>query len=141
VLSQIFYTFNVSAPADVLGLMLAIDFSPAFNISLASPQLFSGSPGSASVVAPHIGCVSVACSWDIASAGSYFLQVAGNVTNGGGFPIALPVGYGGSIGSVSESVSQAPLPAALPLFASGLAGMGLFGWWRKRRARANVAMA
>jgi hypothetical protein len=53
------YTFNVSAPADVLGLMLAIDFSPAFNISLASPQLFSGSPGSASVVAPHIGCVSM----------------------------------------------------------------------------------
>ena len=33
-------------------------------------------------------------------------------------------------------VSQAPLPAALPLFASGLGGMGLFAWWRKRKARA-----
>ncbi len=33
-----------------------------------------------------------------------------------------------------------PLPAALPLFASGLGGMGLFGWWRKRKARA-VAIA
>jgi hypothetical protein len=30
-------------------------------------------------------------------------------------------------------VSQAPLPAALPLFASGLGGMGLFSWWRKRK--------
>ena len=29
------------------------------------------------------------------------------------------------------SVSTAPLPAALPLFASGLGAMGLFGWWRK----------
>lgn len=30
-------------------------------------------------------------------------------------------------------VSQAPLPAALPLFASGLGAMGLFGWYRKRK--------
>ena len=33
----------------------------------------------------------------------------------------------------APSVSQAPLPAALPLFASGLGGMGLFSWWRKRK--------
>ena len=30
-------------------------------------------------------------------------------------------------------VSTAPVPAALPLFASGLGGMGLMGWWRRRR--------
>jgi len=29
-------------------------------------------------------------------------------------------------------VSQAPLPAALPLFATGLAGMGLFAWARRK---------
>ena len=29
---------------------------------------------------------------------------------------------------------QAPLPAAFPLFASGLGGMGLFAWWRKRKS-------
>jgi hypothetical protein len=39
---------------------------------------------------------------------------------------------------VSE-VSQTPLPAALPLFASGLGGLGLFAWWRKRKTAATAA--
>ena len=34
---------------------------------------------------------------------------------------------------VSDPVPQTPLPAALPLFASGLGGMSLFAWWRRRR--------
>jgi hypothetical protein len=34
------------------------------------------------------------------------------------------------------SVSTTPLPAALPLFASGLGALGLFGWRRKRKASA-----
>ena len=38
-------------------------------------------------------------------------------------------------------VSSAPLPAALPLFASGLGGMGLFGWWRKRKDKLKSAVA
>jgi hypothetical protein len=29
-----------------------------------------------------------------------------------------------------------PTPAALPLFATGLGGLGLLGWRRKRKARA-----
>jgi hypothetical protein len=32
------------------------------------------------------------------------------------------------------SISAVPIPAALPLFASALAGAGLFSWWRRRRA-------
>jgi uncharacterized protein (TIGR03118 family) len=32
-----------------------------------------------------------------------------------------------------------PLPAALPLFATGLGGLGLLGWRRKRKSRAKVA--
>jgi hypothetical protein len=35
-------------------------------------------------------------------------------------------------------VSATPLPAALPLFASGLGALGLLGWRRKRK---NVALA
>jgi hypothetical protein len=37
------------------------------------------------------------------------------------------------------SVSAVPLPAALPLFATGLAGLGLLGWRRKRKAAAAIA--
>lgn len=35
--------------------------------------------------------------------------------------------------SFSANVGATPLPAALPLFASGLGGMGVFGWWKKRK--------
>jgi hypothetical protein len=42
-------------------------------------------------------------------------------------------------GEGNGSVSQAPLPAALPLFATGLGGIGLLAWWRQRRARSVVA--
>jgi hypothetical protein len=34
------------------------------------------------------------------------------------------------------NVSQTPLPAALPLFATGLGALGLLGWRRKRKALA-----
>ena len=34
-----------------------------------------------------------------------------------------------------------PLPAALPLFATGLGAMGLLGWRRKRKAAASLAAA
>jgi hypothetical protein len=41
---------------------------------------------------------------------------------------------GGYIGITDLTVSTAtPLPAALPLFATGLGAMGLFGWRRKRQ--------
>jgi hypothetical protein len=36
-------------------------------------------------------------------------------------------------------VSTVPVPAALPLFATGLGALGLLGWRRKRKARAAAA--
>ena len=41
--------------------------------------------------------------------------------------------------SAAYAVSATPLPAALPLFASGLGAMGLLGWRRKRKAAALAA--
>jgi hypothetical protein len=43
----------------------------------------------------------------------------------------------GSLRFVSAGeVSSTPLPAALPLFATGLGGLGLLGWRRRRKAQA-----
>ena len=42
-------------------------------------------------------------------------------------------------GQLFIDVANTPLPAALPLFASGLAGLGLLGWRRKRKAAALAA--
>ena len=44
-----------------------------------------------------------------------------------------------TIGNIS--VSATPLPTTLPLLATGLGGLGLFGWWRKRKASAALAAA
>jgi hypothetical protein len=35
-----------------------------------------------------------------------------------------------------ENITPTPLPAALPLFATGLGALGLLGWRRKRKAQA-----
>jgi hypothetical protein len=43
-----------------------------------------------------------------------------------------------TIGFVGTPVSATPLPAALPLFATGLGAMGLLGWRRKRRGQAAI---
>ena len=42
----------------------------------------------------------------------------------------------GYIDSISVTVNQTPLPAALPLFATGLGALGLLGWRRKRKQAA-----
>jgi hypothetical protein len=38
-------------------------------------------------------------------------------------------------GSAFQPHSEVPLAATLPLFATGLGGLGLLGWRRKRKAR------
>jgi hypothetical protein len=63
-------------------------------------------------------------------------------------PLALLLGPVGDLGPVSPQFMQArfdvfqtPLPAAFPLFATGLGAMGLLGWRRKRKAATAVAAA
>jgi hypothetical protein len=42
-----------------------------------------------------------------------------------------------SLGTLPQTaLPSTPLPAALPLFATGLGGLGLLGWCRKRKAQA-----
>jgi hypothetical protein len=51
----------------------------------------------------------------------------GSLTDSSG--LKTPLDLGGTI-------TETPLPAALPLFASGLGALGLLGWRRKRKAQA-----
>ena len=43
-------------------------------------------------------------------------------------------GAGTVYGDLTGSITPTPLPAALPLFATGLGALGLLGWRRKRKA-------
>jgi hypothetical protein len=47
----------------------------------------------------------------------------------------------GDIEIAAATVGTTPLPAALPLFATGLGAMGLFGWRRKRKNAAALTPA
>jgi hypothetical protein len=40
--------------------------------------------------------------------------------------------------TIATEVTSTPLPAALPLFASGIGGLGLLGWRRKRKPQAGA---
>jgi hypothetical protein len=49
----------------------------------------------------------------------------------------LPLGANVNVNDITISpVAATPLPAALPLFATALGGLGLLGWRRKRKAQA-----
>ena len=50
------------------------------------------------------------------------------------FDLALPTGN--LFVTASLRVNDVPLPATLPLFATGLGALGLLGWRRKRKAQA-----
>ena len=41
---------------------------------------------------------------------------------------------GVAVGTWDVTISETPLPAALPLFATGLGALGLLGWRRRRKA-------
>ena len=104
----------------------------ASNLSIQTPIFNSGfSPANCTT---NNGChdtLNLLFSGDpsiwLADHGASILSGSTSLTDAG-FSIRL------ASGEIAEEISSAPLPAALPLFASGLGGLGLFGWWRKRKA-------
>jgi hypothetical protein len=48
--------------------------------------------------------------------------------------VCLPVVFPDVDFTVFTPAPAVPLPGALPLFATGLAGLGLLGWRRKKKA-------
>jgi hypothetical protein len=50
--------------------------------------------------------------------------------------VGIPTGNIDNVTVQFRSDVETPLPAALPLFATGLGAMGLLGWRRKRKAQA-----
>ena len=57
-----------------------------------------------------------------------------SINSGASFPTtagALVINSVGTTATFTATVSAVPLPGALPLFATGLAGLGLLGWRRK----------
>jgi hypothetical protein len=129
------------------------------NISLVSALSFDYSPNSYTIGATTFaagelvvgGVESGACCITLPSTDpDFYLQIITFTTT----PAFNQLGYltadgsyfysaiGTSGGSVSVTpVSTTPLPAAFPLFASGLGAMGLFGWRRKRKNAAALAAA
>jgi len=67
----------------------------------------------------------------------YFGFVTANSSGGG--PYTLDAGYDNF--HVDINTAATPLPAALPLFATGLGALGLLGWRRKRKNAAAIAAA
>jgi hypothetical protein len=72
-------------------------------------------------------------------------DIAITTTFNGGFTVVGAIGsydvgsYWGDFNNITTSAT--PLPAALPLFASGFTVMGLLAWRRKRQASAVIAAA
>jgi hypothetical protein len=130
--------------------------SATYNVNSNSFTLLWGSPDPYNQIAFFTGSNGTGTLLDV---------IGGNTTNYNGsnlacfastcadtlFDLVTFVASGGNIGSVvltdagaafefgfDPSPAATPLPAALPLFATGLGALGLLGWRRKRKARASL---
>jgi hypothetical protein len=73
--------------------------------------------------------------WDLTAGGGITgISADGTIIVGDGIdPSGQPEAWMASI-SLKDPPLETPLPAALPLFATDLGGLGLLGWRRKRKA-------
>ncbi len=104
---------------------------------------YTGS-GLASVV-NHDPVAFETATFDITVPGTFTLTDLSNVvfqfgtTAGSNLVTGQVCGPPSTIGCPSTQLGDTPLPAALPLFATGLGAFGLLGWRRKRKASAALA--
>ena len=61
-----------------------------------------------------------------------------DISTGATIPLPSSINIADALAFSSVASTVIPLPAAFPLFATALAGMGLLGWRRKRKATASV---
>jgi len=90
---------------------------------------------------PGFSCSSTPCTEVNLTVSIDFDFVDGLITGGGVSGTYEPCpGYNwcgpGWVVDMTGTIEFTPVPAALPLFATGVGAMGLFSWRRKRRARA-----
>jgi hypothetical protein len=138
-----------NAPYSVLG-AVGGSSSATYNVNSSSFTLLWGSPDPYNHVAFFSGSNGTGMNLgEFAGNGlSCFTSSCGDT----GFDLVAFEATGGNIGSVvlTDDVSAAfefgfnpspaatPLPAALPLFATGLGALGLLGWRRKRKAGVSL---
>ena len=127
--SAIFEAVGVDVSAKVSGL----DFNPSVSETLSvSPRFFDSVVSGSSPpndLSPFIGVGLL----------PYSLQYS--AACGAGTNFACGTGWSGDLTityTYTPSPSQVPLPAALPLFATGLGALGLLSWRRKRKAASGL---
>lgn len=121
-------TFNTNSSGlvtSLTGTQTVGETSTAFAMTLLAPGAYASNDNEFSLTPPYFdfsGISWIADGIDF-NLGAGFYQDSAN----------------GLETDVNISVSQTPLPAALPLFAGGLGTMGLFCWRRKRKGQTLAA--
>ena len=123
-------TVTFDTPQTSLNLLWGtVDVASGYNLvttNASSPQTIDGATIDSLMGSPASGTVDAAV--EITGLNS-FTSVTFQDTTGNSPAFEFDI----------AGVAQTPLPAALPLFATGLGAMGLFGWRRKRKAQAVAA--
>jgi hypothetical protein len=118
-------------------------------ISIGGLTLWDTLIGSGVVIQPNWSVILSGTAFENMDGSDFFLSalvaltidgVAHSYTDSGNVLAGSPNGPSNETMPWTEigriSTSETPLPAALPLFATGLGALGLLGWRRKRKAQA-----
>jgi hypothetical protein len=120
---------------DVAGARYLVTFSIAYSSDIMDPGAFlriAVGGSSFTITNPDLSFFSSYRSESISFIGSDFDELTIQAASDPGFWYIDDV-------SVVQEITAVPLPAALPLFATGIGGFGLLGWRRKRKAQAVAA--